>query len=175
MATRREHTEVELNLTPIMNLFVALIPFLLLSAVFFHLRIIKGSVPAATEGQTDIAKGEDMVTMTVQIDPDEGFHISASSSTLPPAIVNPLAKTIKRKSGQYDFVSLSQYMRTIKRKWDKSDTVIIVADPRVKYKELVKTMDAAREIKIEVDVGGGKKREQRYMMFPRVVVSSLVT
>lgn len=175
-AQRRETEEVDLNLIPIMNLFVALIPFLLLSAVFFHLRVIKGSVPAATEGQTDIAKGEDMVTMTVQIDPEEGFHISASSSTLPPSVVNPLAKTIKRNSdGTYNYAALSDYMRSIKRKWDKSDTVIIVADPRVKYKELVATMDAAREMEIEVDVGGGKKRKQRYQMFPRVVVSSLVT
>ncbi|MFH1810110.1 MAG: biopolymer transporter ExbD [Pseudomonadota bacterium] len=169
-AKRKEYEEVDLNLIPIMNLFVALIPFLLLSAVFFHLRVIKGSVPAATEGQTDIAKGDDTVTMTVQIDPKDGFLVSASSATLHPDETNKLARSFPKKGGDYDFAALSSYMREVKRKWDKSDTVIIVSDPTVKYKELVETMDAARELEIEI---GGKK--QRYIMFPRVVVSSLVT
>jgi biopolymer transport protein ExbD len=169
-AKKKSYEEAELNLTPIMNLFVALIPFLLLSAVFFHLRVIHGSVPAATEGQTDIAKGDDTVTMTVQIDPKEGFHVSASSATLHPDVTNKLARSIGKKGDDYDYENLGTYMREIKRKWDKSDTVIIVSDPTVKYKDLVKTMDAARELKLEID---GK--QQRYIMFPRVVVSSLVT
>ncbi len=173
-ARRREVPDADLNLIPIMNLFVALIPFLLLSAVFFHLRVIRGSVPAATEGQTDIAKGPDTVTVTVQIDPAEGFHVSASSATLAPDEMAKLGRTIPKKGKAYDYAALGQVMRSVKRQWDQSDTVIIVADPKVKYKELVETMDAAREIEIELDVGGVKKK-QRYMMFPRVVVSSLVT
>ena len=133
-AKRREVPDPDLNLIPIMNLFVALIPFLLLSAVFFHLRVIRGSVPAATEGQTDIAKGPDTVTMTVQIDPAEGFHVSASSATLAPDEMAKLGKTIPKKGKVYDYATLSQVMRGVKRQWDQSDTVIIVADPKVKLK-----------------------------------------
>lgn len=169
-STRKEIPDPTLNLIPIMNLFVALIPFLLLSAVFFHMRVIKGAVPTATEGETDIAKGPDTVTMTVQIDPKDGFHITASSANLPPSVVDPLAKSLPKKGSDFDYEGLGKYLRTIKQKWSESDTVIIVADPKVEYKTLVSTMDAAREMEIEID---GKKHQ--YKMFPRVVVSSLVT
>jgi len=169
-AKRREVEDPTLNLIPVMNLFVALIPFLLLSAVFFHMRVIKGSVPAATEGETDIAKGDETVTMTVQVDPKDGYHVTASSATLPPDIVDKLGRSIKKKGDEYDTEELGKFLRGIKRKWPKSDTVIIVPDPTVKYRELVDTMDASREIEIEMD---GKTHH--YIMFSRVVVSSLVT
>lgn len=169
-AKRREVEDPTLNLIPIMNLFVALIPFLLLSAVFFHMRVIKGSVPAATEGETDIAKGDETVTMTVQIDPKEGYFVTASSATLAPEVTDKLGTTIKKKGDAYDTEQLGTFLRKLKQKWPKSDTVIIVPDPTIKYREVVDTMDAAREIEIEVD---GKTHN--YIMFPRVVVSSLVT
>ena len=45
-AYRRKRAEpADINLTPVMNLFVVLIPFLLLSAAFFHVSVIPTSLP----------------------------------------------------------------------------------------------------------------------------------
>jgi biopolymer transport protein ExbD len=42
---RQAEEEPELNMIPIMNMFMVLIPFLLMSASFFHIKAINTSIP----------------------------------------------------------------------------------------------------------------------------------
>ena len=41
-----EHVEGDLEILPLMNLFVVLIPMLLISAVFVHLTVIRMNLPS---------------------------------------------------------------------------------------------------------------------------------
>ena len=80
MAGREQEAPVNLNMVPIMNLFLAMIPFLLMCAAFFQVSVINASVPALSEGGDagDEPKKElQKVTVNLQI-AKSGFNLSAS-------------------------------------------------------------------------------------------------
>ena len=175
MAKIQEPEEVTLNLIPIMNLFTALIPFLLLSAAFFHLAVIKISVPVASEtGDTDIAKEEDKITLNLSIQKDK-FELGGSSDVLDTAQKAKLTRVVQRPANpdkdarKAVMEELSKKAKEIKGGYTASDTVIIVADGDIPYEEVVEAMDAVREITVE---RAGIK--SRVTLFPKVVLSSLV-
>lgn len=170
-----EVEEVQPNLIPIMNLFTALIPFLLMSAAFFHLSVIQVTVPVAGEPgeETDVAKDEDKITLNLNIT-DKAFKLNASSDTIDPDTLKKLQQSIPKTMGDKDaeeamWQSLTDAARQIKGAYVKSDTVIVVADDDVPYEEVVYALDSVRET---MELVAGQK--QRIKLFPRVVLSSLV-
>ena len=126
----REVEDVTPNLIPIMNLFTALIPFLLMGAVFYRMSIIQITIPTASStGETDIAKEEEKITLNLQIFPDR-FEISASSDTLTPDVLGTLAATVPRVPGDDEAVleQVSRVAHRIKMTYPKSETVIVVPE-----------------------------------------------
>ena len=168
----KEIDEATPNLIPIMNLFTALIPFLLMSAVFFRLSIIQISIPVNAEGgETDIAKEEDKITLNLQVFPDR-YEMSASSDTLTPDILKRMVATVPRsKADDQEPVlqQLSQEAHRIKGKYTSSDTVIIVPEDDIGFQDVIWAIDAVRNIKLE------REGEQvTVTLFPKVVLSSRV-
>lgn len=170
----KESEEVTINLIPIMNLFTALIPFLLMSAVFYQLSVVRISVPVASDtGETDIAKEEDKITLNMRIT-RESFDLSGSSDTLDPSILKRLKAQVPRAEGDEEaqaatYAQLSEAAFQIKGKYTSSDTSIVVPDDDIPYEHVVGALDAVREI--WVDRNGDRLR---VVLFPRVVLSSLV-
>ena len=122
------HTEDEnVNLVPIMNLFVVLIPFLLMSAAFFHISVINASVPALQKEKTDLAKSDVAVTMMVRMLPDS-FTITASSDTLSRAELDKLRAEIPRKGEGKGLADFSDHLLACKQRYPKSDTLLLVPD-----------------------------------------------
>ncbi len=157
----------DVNLIPLMNLFVTMIPMLLLTAAFYHIGMVSVSVPTQSEEESDVATGEASVTMNVQMT-DEGYVLSASSGTLSEADLKALDLMIPKKGGQYDEQRLVAVLENVKRKYEKSDTIMLVPGKTTKYKEMISTMDAARNMEMVV-----KGRKRKIPLFPVVVVSSL--
>ena len=160
---------VDLNMVPIMNLFLAMIPFLLMCAAFFQVSVINASVPALSEGSDsseEPKKELQKVTVNVQIT-KEGFTLSASGDQ-PEEELKKLGGKIPKKNGDYDFERLTQRMKAIKDRYKKSDTVILLPDKDVLYDVLVKTMDATRERILD------KRLDTREYMFTNAVVSSIL-
>lgn len=170
MRRQREKKESELNLLPIMNLFVALIPFLLVGTAFYHMSVLNVSVPTNTDALdvTDMLKDKKKqnikVVMTVQIS-KAGFKVFGMCEDLSQKELVALNSTINRRKNKYRYDSLSSFLSNVKRQYRKSDTVVIVPDKNVQYSILIKTIDAARKRKI-----GQKDR----FLFTNVVVSSRV-
>lgn len=171
---RREVEDAQLNLIPIMNLFTGLIPFMLLSAAFMHLSIIRVTVPvASTTGETDIAKEDDKITLKLRVTPSS-YDLSASSDTLAPEVVRLLATSVPRMRGDAEtekatYEQLTTAAHRIKGTYASSDTVIVVPDEEIPYEDVVAALDAVRDIVVERD--GAKSRVE---LFPRVVLSSMV-
>ncbi|NOZ88180.1 MAG: biopolymer transporter ExbD [Deltaproteobacteria bacterium] len=160
---------VDLNMVPIMNLFLAMIPFLLMCAAFFQVSVINASVPALSEGgdsSQEPKKELQKVTVNVQIT-NSGFGISATGDQ-PDAELKALGGVIPKNGGKYDFEKLAQKMKSIKDKYRKSDTVILLPDKGILYDTLVKTMDATRERILD------KKLDTREYLFTNAVVSSIL-
>lgn len=172
---------VELNLTAFMDILSNLLFFLLASFGVAVISAVAASIPVTSTEEGDSAKSDDAVTMTVAIGRD-GFRVSAASDTLPPEQLKALAAAVNRTShppeepiagsnlNALDFTSLTDLLFRVKETYPKSETVILVPEPEIKYAEVIQTMDAARD-RLEKDEQGvvGKKRG-----FGKVVVSTLI-
>ena len=67
---RRSDEEPDVNMIPIMNIFLVIIPFLLTSVSFFHIKAISTSVPVlADSGPTTEKQQEIKLTVIVQMQP----------------------------------------------------------------------------------------------------------
>lgn len=161
--------EVEINMTPVMNLMVVLIPLLLSSAQYIKIGVIDLNLPPAvgtsvsqleapkeTEKKLDLA-----VTIT-----DQGFFISSSLAIL--KNINGQGPTIQiTENGGYDFEELSKKLYELKRKalgnFSDTEKIVIQAEPQIIYQLLVNTLDAARSITVE---------DKTYTLFPEVSLAA---
>ncbi len=162
----REATEV--NLIPVMNLFVTLIPFVLLAAAFYHVGVIPTSLPSQTDETSDIAADNISVTVNLLVEPDQ-MRLSASSAVLDEETLAGLSLVIKKTDKGFDLEMLSKALFEIKRRYKKSDTIIVLPEDTVEYLDVVRILDAAREYKLEKD-----GVEQKKPLFPVVVLSRKV-
>lgn len=159
----------ELNLTPIMNLVLMLIPALLITAAFVEITVINVSAPqigggAPAEPQEKPDKPPLNLTIVLT---DQGFTIAGSGGVLGQEQADPNAAkgpTIpKVGAGDYDWASLTKKLVEIKDAFPEETKVIINAEPDIKFEFLVGTMDAARET--------SDHRE----LFPDVILSAGIT
>jgi len=161
--------DVEINMTPVMNLMVVLIPLLLSSAQYIKIGVIDLNLPPAvgtsvsqlgapkeTEKKLDLA-----VTIT-----NNGFFISSSLAVL--KNVDGVGPTIPLgENGQYNFQQLSMKLYEIKKKalgtFSDTEKIVVQAEPQIDYQLLVNTLDASRSVTVE---------EKTYTLFPEVSLAA---
>jgi biopolymer transport protein ExbD len=155
----------EIELVPIMNMFLVLIPFLLLSASFFHIKAINTSVPvmSSSDSRTSTTPQKSNAKVTVIVEFKESvLLVSAMSSDLTYNELSKLETELPAKNQkEYPLNDLADHLRYIKGMYPKSDTLILVPDTTVVYGTLIETMDAARS-----------KNSQE--LFPNVVLSEKI-
>lgn len=175
--SKKEIRVDELELTPIMNLMVMLIPFMLLSVEFIRLTIIESTAPEVSDPSEMVAQQDPQeeeqqkaLDLTVFIT-KEGFTLAASigvvSNQEEGAEAGP---TIPLKDGVYDYAKLTEMLVDIRDKVDemadidekKKYSVILMPYDELLYSDLVQTMDATRETTID-----GKRK----WLFPNVAIS----
>jgi biopolymer transport protein ExbD len=159
---RRQEEDVEPNMVPIMNMFLVLIPFLLLSASFFHIKAVNTSIPVLAEGGNDNAeKNEVKLTLFLKLKPD-AIEITATSNDLEESVLEQLRTELpKQEYHEYPMVQLAEYLTEIKTAYPASDTLILMPDEDVIYDTIIKTMDVARNTKEDP-------------LFPNVVLSGFL-
>jgi biopolymer transport protein ExbD len=161
---KKQAPEADINLIPIMNLFVALIPFLLMSAAFFQLSIVNASVPTVAEDDTIIGVDRIKVNMTVQVKPS-GLKLTGGNEALTVQEMRRLRRWLPKTKGEYPYKRFSRFLLKVKKRYRRSDTLILIPDDNNSFDEIVQLMDAARNYEekgIEVD------------LFTNVVLSSKV-
>ena len=142
---RNQDQDVELDMVPIMNMFLVLIPFLLMSASFFHLRAINTSVPVMGSNTEQTATASD-VKLTVILElMDNSIQLSAVSDDVDIETLDGLRKKFDiEDSDQYPMNELIAYLREVKHNFPSSDTLILVPEEDVVYETIIRTMDIAR-------------------------------
>ena len=160
---KRGNENTELDMVPLMNMFLVLIPLLLLSASFFHLRAINTSVPVLSETEDDVSKKEAEIRLAVIVEiKAKGIHVSAISDTAEDEVLKGLDRAIEKAEGdEYPLDQLAVCLGDIKKRYPASDTIIIIPDERVIYDTIVQTMDVARY-------------SSESPLFPKVVLSGKV-
>jgi len=164
---------VELDLLPVMNLMMVLIPFLLLGAAFYHIGTIPASLPAHTPQESDVPETPTTVTVNLTVKTD-AVELSASSVSLGPEALEALAGSWPMGDGDGGLPvdEVQAHLKTIKQRYPASDTMIVLPHEALDYQTLVKLLDGTREYQSGTnDVGDPTFTD----LFPVVVFSRFIT
>jgi biopolymer transport protein ExbD len=120
-----------------MNIFVILIPFLLLTATFVKIAIIDLALPTL-EQKSGLDENEinDLTVLVLSITPD-GFQIKTSEENYP---------IIEVRNGDYNYQDLEKKLSEIKTQFPKLEDVIISPSSEILYHVIVKVLDNCREV-----------------------------
>ncbi len=158
----RAEEDTDINMVPIMNMFLVLIPFLLMSASFFHLKVINTSVPVLSDSSVGDAKEKEIKVTAILEIRKTGFYISATSDSLEAEALDKLNSVIvKKKDDAYPLDEMALCLQKIKEMYPKSDTLILIPEETVIYDTIILAMDAAR-------------KTDDNKLFPNVVLSGKV-
>lgn len=133
--SKRRHLESsreDLNLTPVLNIFIIIIPFLLLTAVFAKTAIIDIYLPQET-GSFQQA-GAAAATLSVNV-AESGFKLGGIGNGV----------TIPKVGNRYNYRQLSQELAKIKDRYPQKEDIVLLIEPHLPYETTIKVMDAARE------------------------------
>ena len=163
----RQQEDTDVDMVPIMNMFLVLVPFLLMSASFMHIKAINTSVPVLGEASPNAAdKAEKIIKATViaEIKPGGSIQLTLNAEALGPEEIKKWSETIaSSESKEYQFAALQGYLKRLKSTYPASDTMIIIPDSEVLYDTIIQTMDVARYT------------EDKINLFPNVVISGKIT
>jgi biopolymer transport protein ExbD len=138
---------IEPDMTPMMNMLIILISFLVTMVVFTQLAVIKFNLPPAQGGAGEAAKapadsadpsekGPD-VDITVVIT-ENGFQIIGEGRKLDP---------IPRGAKGFDYGVLGAFMKKLKEEYPSSENVVLLIDSNIVYQDIITSMDVMREQK----------------------------
>lgn len=160
----------DLDLIPVMNLFMVLIPFLLMGAAFYHIGTIPASLPAHTPQESDVPETPTTVTVNLIVKEDR-IDLSTSSVSLGPEVLDELAATFPKKESGYDVAGVQAHLKTLKQRYPASNTMIVLPFESLDYQSLVELLDSTREYQKGEDDAGEPIFEE---LFPVVVFSRFV-
>ncbi len=149
---KSEELDMELDIRPVMNLMVVLIPLLLAGAEFVKVGIIEINLPPAkTQGpgqnKETLAKEKEkqkMLNLKLVIT-DQGITIGNDFGILRDA--SGKGPTVgKTADGQYDFAKLREKLIELKKKikgqgFVDENRLIITAEPQIEYQTIIRVMD----------------------------------
>lgn len=162
----------DLNVIPVMNLFMVLIPFLLLGAAFYQIGVIPTSIPSHNPEESDVPQTPTTVLVNLVIRPDE-MRLTCASTSLSEADLADLADTFPNQGKEQDVKALQQHLLMLKERYPKSTTLTVIPHDGLKYQELVYVLDATRER----DSGRRTAKNEIVYdeLFPVTIFSRLVT
>jgi biopolymer transport protein ExbD len=136
----RHTVDCDLELRPLMNVFIVLIPMLLMSAVFMEIRVIEMSQPRTGEVASS-QPVERPLALSLRVRGDA--YILMGDGLAPMTFVRSAAS----RSGAIDAGTgrqLSDALAQIVAAHPQNHEIRIVAESQTRYQELVSLMDLAR-------------------------------
>jgi len=151
---RRRHSVLseDINLTPILNIFMIIIPFLLLTAVFAKTSIIDIYLPQEGREAKDNMSSQALQILTVKVT-EIGFELDGIGNGI----------LIPRIGKNLNFKQLTTELIKLKDKNPDKEEVVLLFDPNTPYDLIVNIMDTTREA-TEIIEGKSVKRP----LFPLV-------
>lgn len=159
-----DETNVEIDMVPVMNMFLVLIPFLLISSSFLHLKAINTSIPVKSENSTELTPEQSEISLTLMVTlNDERIDVKPTAAELPESELEKLDFAITRTGEDELFTELTARLSELKQKYPNSDTMILSPSDTTPYEDMVRIMDAARGINPEEP------------LFAKVVISGILS
>jgi biopolymer transport protein ExbD len=153
----------ELNLLPIMNMICLLIPFLLLAAQFIKIGVILVETPRLSRVKSSKKKKKKQALNLALVMTDKGFYIkSRHGSECPEGVASDAKLCFPKQEGKYTDKVLKDLQHHLwyiyASKYKSVDnyatpaekhSITLIPEPTVKYEDIVRTLDAIREIPVD--------------------------
>ena len=141
---RQGKTELsqELELMPMLNVFISIIPLLLLSAAFVQLAVIPTTLPTPAVPQVVVPGADVKVALTIVIRPDA--YIVQANGVTTSTIGRPVGVSRDVASATAARAQLGDALKAIAGDDPKKREVQILADPTTRYEDLIDVMDVSR-------------------------------
>lgn len=171
--TRNVDSTFDLNLAPVLDIIVSIVPMLLLSVAFLQVRMIETPVPQVVAEKIAEQKQQKQISISLKVNKSSGFIFT---------IVDGGKKNdvnVALKAGQYDYDALLETALKIKRQYTDIFKLDLEPSVNVSYDEIIKTMDAVRRIpntasKLTFLDSKTGQNVQTDLMFPDVVFSNVI-
>lgn len=171
--TRVDDSTFELNLAPMLDIIVSIVPMLLLSVAFIHVTVIDTPIPQAVEKAIAAAneKNKDMVSVSLHVSKQSGFKF----------VVNDKGQTketvVGLKDGKLDLVGLHKETLSLKQTYPDVFKLELNPEEAVPLEQIVMAMDQVRtttqgEPKVMFKDETGKPIETN-LLFPDVVFGNV--
>jgi biopolymer transport protein ExbD len=139
---RKGNKTLELYLTPVLNIFLNIIPLLLVTAVFIQTAVIRLSLPAQPNfANSDAARNQ--VKQTAEKKQEQLLILSIASEGFYLILGDELLKVIP-KGNDYDFDKLEVILRKFKDAFPEQKSIVIESEDNIIYDHLIHTMDRCR-------------------------------
>ena len=158
--TRRHHYRTRTQETPepdvttFMNLMVALIPFLLVTAVFSPVNITELTVPTSAGGS---ASNSPNFTIEVIVR-KAGLEIANGLS---------VEAAIPKKDDQYDTEMLTKMLLRLKAQYPEKEDATVLMEPDIEYDYLIQIMDTVRGAQVRVEAS---EEIRKTTLFPAISI-----
>ena len=169
---RSSDATFDLNLAPILDIIVSIVPLLLMSIAFVQVKMIDSSVPQVVAEAARRADDKSPTTVTLKVSKLKGFtfEVTKDGHAVPVAVAN--------QGGAWDLTALNVAAFGIKQKNPEVFRVDLAPEADLNLNELVSVMDNLRRTpdaqKVAfVDPQNGQKVETE-LMFPNVLFANVV-
>lgn len=152
---RRKHKEEDIDVTPLLNVMVVLVAFLIFSAVFSRISIQEIVLPAQGDG----AAAADTPPVIIEVIVRKNLlEISDGKSII---------ATIPKSGGGYDLHELSANLMHLKEKYADKQDVTILLEPDIDYETMIHVMDASKVAEVRKE---GQEKPHKVLLFPQVSI-----
>jgi biopolymer transport protein ExbD len=143
-----------INLTPMMDVLIVLVVFLLITAVFMSITIEELSVPTAAGGPPS-ARPNFAIEVIVR---KAGLEIANGSS---------VEAAIPKKDDKYDIELLTKMLTRLKAQYPEKEDATVLMEPDIKYDHLIEIMDAVRGGEVRAE---GSAEVKKIVLFPTISI-----
>ena len=133
----KRDVDTDVNLTGVMNIFLILIPFLLLTTVFVHISALELTLPNLDRKAAQVQEQKQKpVVLNFLFVRETEFELRVPELTLP---------KIAKKGNVYDWDGLIAQLQKTKEKYPESEDIILSPEGTIRYDTIINLMDRCRE------------------------------
>jgi biopolymer transport protein ExbD len=174
MVDQNDDSTFELNLAPMLDIIVSIVPMLLLSVAFVHVTVIDTPVPQAVEKAIAAAneKNKETTQVTLSISKSDGFTYTVTDHG------ETKEHKVAMKGTDFDIAGLHHKTLELKKTYPSVFKLELHPDEGVELKDIVDIMDSIRTTQkdepkvVFSDVESGKPIETN-LLFPDVVFGNV--
>jgi biopolymer transport protein ExbD len=170
---RVEDSTFELNLAPMLDIIVSIVPMLLLSVAFVQVTMIETPIPQAVEKAIAAAneKNKDAVQVQLSVSRKDGFHFTVKDKD------QTKESVVALKGDKFDLDGLHKETLALKQSYPDIFRLELNPEENVPLDEIVSVMDNVRvtatgEAKIIFKDEAGKPLETN-LLFPDIVFGNV--